>query len=149
MKRASAMRVIYFYETSRRSEPFFPTAVLEQRSVPISLMAMSVNYRGQMAPVLWSSQPRRGTKFSVHLCCDGGRDVNIPISVPELPLSDRSELHFKCERRPDPAGSRFKACPPRRTRQPGNTGPVHLFCRTWCAAAAKSCSFIYSVLLEI
>lgn len=46
MKRASAMRVIYFYETSRLSEPLFPRALLEQGSVPISLMAMSVSYRG-------------------------------------------------------------------------------------------------------
>lgn len=38
MKRASAMQAIYFYETSRPSQPFFSTAMLEQRSVPISLM---------------------------------------------------------------------------------------------------------------
>lgn len=49
----------------------------------------------------------------------------------------------------DPAGSRLKACPPRRTRQPGRTQPVRLVCRTRGAAAAKSSSFIYSALLEI
>lgn len=38
MKRASAMQAIYFYETSRPSQPFFSTAMLEQRSVPISPM---------------------------------------------------------------------------------------------------------------
>lgn len=67
----------------------------------------------------------------------GAETTVYPSAMPELPLSDRSEVHFKCGRQAGSAGSRFKACPPRRTRQLGITEALHLVCSNWGAAAAK------------
>lgn len=94
------MRAIYFYETSRLCEPFFPTAMLEQRSVPIALRDCP------------SATADRWQLFCDHVGPDevlNNHDI-VPLTLlettvhssvrqPELPSSDRSEVHFKCERR--------------------------------------------------
>lgn len=68
MRCDSAMRAIYFYETSRLCEPFFSTAMLEQRSVPIILMACP------------SATADRWQVFCDHVCHD--EVVNIHDIVP-------------------------------------------------------------------